>query len=124
MNEKKIEIMLDDLNEALQRHITYSTQTKSFVMPADSGYSYIALELISQGSEIEVETTFILSDVFNMECDVFIDGQNIRTYSTPIEIFKASVTKGKHTLEIVARDTVIAGKVSVSGIISSINAVS
>lgn len=133
MKEKKIESMLDDLNEALQRHIASSKptptqpamQTKSFAALTESGISYIALQLVSQGGDVEVETLFIQSDFQeNMQCEVLLDGETVQSHNSPIGITKLNLSAGNHTLEVAAGGNILAGKVSVNGIFSSIDAVS
>ena len=95
MKDKKMEIMLDDLSEALQRHIATSELCKNFVMSCEDGVAYLEVEVQSQGGEIEVETVLAQSQSEAMTCEIFLDGNSVSTSNSPIDIVNLPLPKGK-----------------------------
>ena len=121
MKDKKMETMLDELSEALQRHIATSELCKNFVMSCEDGVAYLEVEVQSQGGEIEVETVLAQSQSEAMTCEIFLDGNSVSTSNSPIDIVNLPLPKGKRTIQVCAGANIVAGKVRISGIISKIN---
>ena len=55
MNIKRMEVMLGDLSESFDRHVSSSTANYYFVLPCSDGAGKLTLRLYSQGGKAELE---------------------------------------------------------------------
>lgn len=116
MNVKRMEVMIDDLNENFQRHVAASTSSFHFVMPV--GGEELELRFFAQGGDMEIET-LLLSDSRSgdLRASIALDGEIISANVGAIAITTINIKRGRHTLNLSVCEGVDAAKARVCGAI-------
>lgn len=75
MNIKRMEVMLEDLSENFDRHISTTSENYYFVMKVADGESKLKVRLYSQGGEAELEVLAFPADASQPSCQISVDGE-------------------------------------------------
>lgn len=119
MNIKRMETMLEDLNESFDRHVSASVSDYCYVLPTADGEGYLKLRLYSQGGSAELELlAFAKGDV---EFTIKVDGEIVDVRNGAITIAPIALARGWRVVEIIGQG-VSTGRVRVSGGISGVSA--
>lgn len=117
MNIKRMEVMIGDLSESFDRHVTLTQETYHFVLPCENGTGKLLFRVYSKGGNAQLEIlAFALSDDVNFE--VKVDGEIVDERMGAITIAPLALARGWRNIEIIGKG-VSTGKVRISGSISN-----
>ena len=120
MNIKRMETMLEDLNESFDRHVSTSIANYYYVLPTANKEGYLKLRLYSQGGNAELELlAFAIGDV-DVKFSIKVDGENVDERRGAITIAPIALARGWRVVEIMGQG-VATGRVRISGGISGVS---
>ncbi|MDE5655127.1 MAG: hypothetical protein K2I46_05910 [Clostridia bacterium] len=117
MNIKRMEVMIEEVSENLDRHISASLENFYFVLTAVDGESQLSIRLYSQGGNAELEILAFPADGERPSCQISVDGEVVDKREGTITIAPISLSKGWRTVEIIARN-LSSGRARIKGSIS------
>ncbi len=118
MNVKRMEAMIEDLSENLDRHISTSSENYYFVLPIDDGESRLTIRLYSQGRECELEVLAFSASEEQPSCQISVDGEIIDERKGAITIAPIPLARGWRVVEINGRN-LSSGRARIKGSISN-----
>lgn len=119
MNAKRMEVMLGDLSDNFDRHITTAQETYHLVLPCENGAGKLTFRLFSKGGSVELEIlAFAQSDKASFA--VKVDGETVEERKGVITIAPLALARGWRTVEISGQE-VSAGKIRITGSISGMS---
>ena len=121
MNIKRMEVMLEDLSENFDRHISTTSENYYFVLPSVDGESRLKIRLYSQGGEAELEVLAFSPNANLPSCQISVDGEVADEREGAITIAPLSLARGWRVVEIIGRNT-SSGRVRIKGSIAQASA--
>ena len=117
MNVKRMEVMLEDLSENFDRHVSTTSESSYFVIPASGGEGKLKIRLYSQGCDVELEIlAFALSDD-HPAFRISVDGEVVDERAGAITIDSLPLARGWRVMEIVG-ENIQSGRARIKGNIS------
>lgn len=117
MNIKRMEVMLEDLSENFDRHISTSSENYYFVLKSVGGESTLKIRLYSQGGETELEIFAFPSNGAQPSCQISVDGEVVDEREGVITIAPLMLERGFRVVEIRGQN-VSSGRARIKGYIS------
>ena len=117
MNIKRMEVMLEDLSENFDRHVSTALESCYFVMTTTDGESKLKIRLYSQGFDAELEILAFASCDRQPTFRISVDGEVVDERIGAITIDSVPLAKGWRVLEIYGMD-ISAGRARIKGSIS------
>ncbi|MDE6473545.1 MAG: hypothetical protein K2L70_00390 [Clostridia bacterium] len=118
MNIKRMEVMLGDLSESFDRHVSSSVADYYFVLSAIDGMGKLRLRLYSQGGNAQLEILAFALAGSQTNFSVEVDGKTVDERSGEVSIAPLALARGWRVVEITGRG-LSSGRVRISGNISN-----
>ncbi len=118
MNVRRMEVMLGDLSESFDRHVSSSVADYYFVLSAIDGIGKLRLRLYSQGGNAQLEILAFASAGGQIDFSVEVDGKAVDERSGEVSIAPLALARGWRVVEIAGRG-LSSGRVRISGNISN-----
>ncbi|MDE6604420.1 MAG: hypothetical protein K2K85_00160 [Clostridia bacterium] len=120
MNVKRMEVMLGDLSESFDRHVSSSVANYYFVLPAEGGEGKLRIRLYSQGGSAQLEILAFALSGSQMDFVVKVDGETVDERAGAVSIASLALARGWRIVEIVGQG-LSSGRIRISGNISNAN---
>lgn len=119
MNIKRMEYMIEDLNESLQNHLMSVKNTYYYVMQQNAGKGELAVKVYTLGGEIECECICMPDYKTEGEvvCTIIVDGEKADERKGIMSVNKLSLAKGYHTIEFATSENTASSRVRLTGAI-------
>ena len=118
MNVKRMEVMLGDLSESFDRHISSSIAAYYYVLTVADGIGKLKLRLYSQGGNAQLEILAFEVSGGQANFEVKVDGEAVDNRMGAISIAPLALARGWRVVEITGQNF-SAGRVRISGSISN-----
>lgn len=118
MNVKRMEVMLGELSESFDRHVSSSVADCYFVMSAVDGTGKLKIRLYSQGGSAQLEILAFALAGGQMSFAISVDGETVDERAGEVSIAPLALARGWRVLEIVGQG-LSSGRVRISGNISN-----
>lgn len=120
MNIKRMEFMIEDVNESLQNHLLNTKNTYYYVMQQNGTTGELAVRFFTSGgnTECEVITMPDYSAGGEVECRIVLDGKDIEVRKGVMSIGNIQAEKGYHILEFFTSNNVSSARVRLTGDVS------
>ena len=120
MNLKRIEFMVEDVNENLQNHLLNTKNTYYYVMQQNGASGELAVRFFTSGGKTECEVIampdYSLSG--EVQCRVLLDGVELQVRKGVITLEDIEAERGYHTLEVFTSPNVASARVRLTGDVS------
>ncbi len=120
MNLKRIEFMVEDVNENLQNHLLNTKNTYYYVMQQNGASGELAVRFFTSGGKTECEVIampdYSLSG--EVQCRVLLDGVELQVREGVITLEDIEAERGYHTLEFFTSPNVASARVRLTGDVS------
>ena len=117
MNIKRMEVMLGDLSESFDRHLSTSVANYYYVIQPIGNTCELRLRLYSQGGNAELELLAFASGSNEIEFAIKVDSELVDERKGAITIAPLSLARGWRIIEITGQG-ISSGRVRVSGNVS------
>ena len=117
MNVKRMEVMLEDLRENFDRHVSTTSESSYFVMTASGGESKLKIRLYSQGADVELELLAFALSEDQPAFKISVDGEVVDERVGTITIKSLPLARGGRVLEIEG-EKIQSGRARIKGNIS------
>lgn len=117
MNVKRMEVMLEDLSENFDRHVSTTSQSHYFVMTAKDSESKLKIKVYSQGFDIELELLAFAVGESIPKFEISVDGEVVDEREGAITIESLPLARGWRVLEICGKN-VSSARARINGNIS------
>ena len=120
MNVKRMEVMLEDLSENFDRHVSTTSQSYYFVMTAKDYESKLRIKVYSQGADVELEILAFAVGDCSPTFEISVDGEVVGHRAGAITIENVHLARGWRILEIDGKN-LSSGRVRIKGSISGVS---
>lgn len=120
MNLKRMEFMIEDVNENLENHLNNAKNTYYYAMQQNGSSGELAVRFFTSGGSTECEIIAMpdYSKTGDTQCRIVLDGEQIDVRNGVITIGEIQAPRGYHTLEFFTSDNVAAARVRLTGDVS------
>lgn len=120
MNVKRMEFMIEDINENLQNHLLNAKNTYYYVMQQNGGTGELTVRFYTSGSKIECEIISMpdYSKTGEVSCEIKLDGTSLETRKGVITLGEIEAEKGYHVIEFFTSDNTSSSRVRLTGGVS------
>lgn len=120
MNLKRMEFMIEDVNDNLQNHLQNSKNTYYYAMQQNGAQGELAVRFFTSGGKIECEVLAMpdYSKTGDVQCTLMLDGAQLEVRNGMITLGDVEAERGYHLLEFYTSSNVASARVRLTGDVS------
>lgn len=121
MNIKRLEYMVEEINDNLNQHLAGSTNTYYYMMQQNASQAELSIKIYNAKGKAECEVVAMpdYSKSGEISCQIKVDGVLTATVSGIMSIIELDLQRGYHTIEFITSDNVACARVRLSGVLSN-----